>query len=243
MTDQEEAVLEKDFCYTVLRRLDALEKAVTGLSEGNADRPSEAMTLLDRVQRSPVFLEATTKLQKVLSSAEMNAILDSLKAHIPWKTGASREVNLIIYHCTVTSPGWGPGLDADEAVKEIRRWHTDPPNNYNDIGYHGGFDRSGRYARARAWEKQGAHTLAGGGNRHSLGFFLCGGRGGSQNPRGDFFEHFTLHQLFGMLALHEVLAERGWKGLRAFGHNDFDRHRGCPLFDVKDLLGGERQVT
>jgi hypothetical protein len=41
-----------------------------------------------------------------------------------------RELTRIILHCTATPEG------RDVSVEEIRGWHTSPPRNWSDIGYH-----------------------------------------------------------------------------------------------------------
>ena len=40
------------------------------------------------------------------------------------------KTNYIVVHCARTKPSM------DIGATEIRKWHTDPPRNWDDIGYH-----------------------------------------------------------------------------------------------------------
>lgn len=58
-----------------------------------------------------------------------------------------RTYEKIILHCTATVEG------AHYDVDTIRQWHTSPPRNWRDIGYHFLVYLDGLYIRAEALQK------------------------------------------------------------------------------------------
>ena len=63
----------------------------------------------------------------------------------------------IVIHCAATKPSM------DIGAAEIRKWHTDPPRNWDDIGYHYVVRRSGTIEKpmlevGRYLEIPGAHV-------------------------------------------------------------------------------------
>ena len=91
-----------------------------------------------------------------------------------------RTINEIICHCSATPEGKA------FTTADIRRWHTSPPNNWRDIGYHYVIELDGSVHQGRPVEQQGAHCAEGGHrsaqgdacqskNRHSIGAVYVGG--------------------------------------------------------------------
>jgi len=86
-----------------------------------------------------------------------------------------RQIAKIIIHCSDSAFG---------DVKQIRRWHTEPPRNWSDIGYHyvvlngarkkDGFEESedGMVESGRPVGQVGSHCA--GDNENSIGICLVG---------------------------------------------------------------------
>ena len=77
----------------------------------------------------------------------------------------------IVIHCAATKPSM------DIGAAEIRKWHTDPPRNWDDIGYHYVVRRSGTIEKpmlevGRYLEIPGAHVANH--NHESIGICLVG---------------------------------------------------------------------
>ena len=81
----------------------------------------------------------------------------------------ARRIDEIICHCSATAEGKAFTTD------DIRRWHTSPPNNWRDIGYHYVIELDGSIHKGRSIEQTGAHCAEGGHNRHSIGVCYVGG--------------------------------------------------------------------
>jgi hypothetical protein len=73
----------------------------------------------------------------------------------------------IIVHYSETKP------TLDIGVNEIREWHTSPPRNWKDVGYHIVTRRNGVKEFGRPYYVSGAHTLNH--NRDSLAVCWIGG--------------------------------------------------------------------
>ena len=78
-----------------------------------------------------------------------------------------RQITKIIVHCTATPEG------REVDVDEIRKWHTDPPRNWSDIGYHFHIKLDGELQEGRPIERTGAHCS--GQNYCSIGISYAGG--------------------------------------------------------------------
>lgn len=111
---------------------------------------------------------------------------------------------------------------------EIRNWHTSPPRNWHDIGYHRVIRRSGVIEPGRPLEIPGAHAL--GYNKHSIGVCLVGGMA---ELRDEPECNFTRVQ---WLSLFDVLNtfKKDYPGARVIGHNAVS-DRACPTFNVSAL--------
>ena len=150
-----------------------------------------------------------------------------------------REIKSVVLHCTATPK------DRALTVKEIRKWHTSEPRNWDDIGYHFIIHQDGKVERARHIDKIGAHTW--GNNYGSIGVAYCGGvvkkvkksldkekpkskttlvskdtmTKAQENAFRNLFNH--LEVIFGELKLS--------------GHNDHNKAKDCPGFNMRDKFG------
>ena len=130
----------------------------------------------------------------------------------------------IILHCSATREG------EDISTDTIRRWHTSPPRNWSDIGYHFVIlnDGFGTVERGRPVWKNGAHTK---GHNEAIGVCYIGGvdqEGEAKDTMTEiqecaFFELVDkLRDVFGPMPIH--------------GHREFAR-KACPSFDVVEKWG------
>ena len=139
-----------------------------------------------------------------------------------------RAINLVVIHCSATP------ADMDVGAAEIRDWHVND-NGWRDIGYHWVIRRNGVVERGRPEEQEGAHTV--GHNRASIGVCMVGGvrREGGLLVAED---NFTVLQWESLRSLVRDLLRR-FPGAEVLGHRDFDRHKACPSFSVRDWLARE----
>jgi hypothetical protein len=143
-----------------------------------------------------------------------------------------RKIDEIIIHCTATRPDWWATRSLNQKVAEVKKWHTSPPNNWADIGYHFCLDRDGKIAEGRPVEKAGAHTK--GHNANSIGIALFGGFGSSADDL--FQDNFTQEQEQALRSLILQLLER-YGNLKISGHNEY-ANKACPGFRVKEWWSG-----
>jgi len=130
-----------------------------------------------------------------------------------------RELKRIIFHCSATEDG------KDYTVETIRRWHTSPPRNWRDIGYHYVIYRDGSIHQGRPIDQQGAHTR--GENADSVGICYIGGV-----RDGKATDTMTMHQEIAWLKLvHSLRTVFG--PLTIHGHNEY-ANKACPSFIVKE---------
>lgn len=141
-----------------------------------------------------------------------------------------RPVDEIIIHTTATRPDFMEGNSTGAKVKEVRRWHTSPPLNWSDVGYHYLIDRNGTVALGRPVERVGAHVK--GHNTGTIGVALFGGFGSSAND--EFADHYTSAQ---DKALRKLIADlKDEYGIRKVtGHNNY-ASKACPGFRVDKWL-------
>ena len=146
----------------------------------------------------------------------------------------SRErTDLIVVHCSATPPSM------DIGANEIREWHTTPPRNWSDIGYHYVIRRNGRFEPGRPEWAVGAHAR--GVNGRSVGVCLIGGVHTEGGP--DF--NFTRKQMDTLAAFLVTLRLR-YPEAEVVGHRDLspdldsdgvvephEWFKGCPSFDVR----------
>ncbi|MGB1944082.1 MAG: N-acetylmuramoyl-L-alanine amidase [Flavobacteriales bacterium] len=130
-----------------------------------------------------------------------------------------RELKRIIFHCSATEDG------KDYTVDQIRRWHTSPPRNWRDIGYHYVIYRDGSIHQGRPIDQQGAHTR--GENADSVGICYIGGV-----RDGKATDTMTMHQEIAWLKLvHSLRTVFG--PMTIHGHNEY-ANKACPSFIVKE---------
>jgi N-acetylmuramoyl-L-alanine amidase len=147
-----------------------------------------------------------------------------------------RKIQNIIIHCS--DSGWG-------CAREIRKWHTTPPRNWRDIGYHfviqNGHPLSGFYLPALDGQiecgryldensfledlEKGAHTL--GYNGNSIGICLVG------KHQFTIEQNHTLRNLLNNLVeIYDIKPEN------VLGHNETssgkEQGKTCPNFDVAE---------
>lgn len=141
-----------------------------------------------------------------------------------------RKIDSIVVHCTATNPSWYADKSAEDAVTEIRRWHTQE-RGWSDIGYHFVISRKGEIADGRPVERSGAHTR--GFNKGSIGVAICGGRGGCADDK--FLDNFTEEQATSLRKLLDQLHE-DYDIKWVKGHSDF-ANKACPCFNVEEWYG------
>lgn len=154
----------------------------------------------------------------------------------------SKQVTAITIHSAATYPSM------DIGAEDIREWHTKPPHNFKDIGYHYVIRRDGTVEKGRKDTQIGAHT--GRNNTYlggiNIGICLVGGlKEGSikkGKPNGIAEDNYTDEQWESLDELIFDLLDEHGDDLVIKGHNGWKQHasRMCPCFDwepyVDDLL-------
>lgn len=135
-----------------------------------------------------------------------------------------RDIDTIIVHCSATS------ANHDVRSKDIKRWHTQD-NGWSDIGYHYVICRDGAVERGRPVSRAGAHVR--GHNDKSIGVCLAGGTDYGGKPEFNF----TYRQMAQLLRLLTDL-KATYDIKRVAGHNDFDKGKACPCFNVGAWFDG-----
>lgn len=128
-------------------------------------------------------------------------------------------IDLIVVHCSATSPGMDIGADI------IRKWHVQG-NGWKDIGYHYVIRRNGEIEKGREENISGAHVR--GRNTGSLGICLVGGI--NENGKADC--NFTISQFESLKKLLVQLSVK-YNNPRITGHRMLDNGKECPSFDVE----------
>jgi N-acetylmuramoyl-L-alanine amidase len=149
-----------------------------------------------------------------------------------------REIKSVILHCTATP------ADRALTVKEIRRWHVEG-RGWADIGYHFLIHQDGTIERGRHIGKVGAHTW--GNNYGSIGIAYCGGVEkkvkkslDKEKPKSKTTivskDTMTKEQESSFRNLFEML-EVMFGELKLSGHNDHNKAKDCPSFNMRDKFG------
>jgi N-acetylmuramoyl-L-alanine amidase len=120
-------------------------------------------------------------------------------------------IDYIVIHCSDSPHGRGDG------AKEIHRWHKE--RGFDGIGYHYVINEQGGCENGRPLYWAGAHVK--GYNSRSIGICLIG--------EGTY----TLEQWDTLETLTSYLTNR-FKDAVVVGHNDLDKSKPCPCFDVKE---------
>lgn len=131
-----------------------------------------------------------------------------------------RTFEKIILHCTATLEG------AHYDVDTIRQWHTRPPRNWRDIGYHFLIYLDGSVHQGRPITEIGAHTK--GQNNCSVGVAYVGGVDRHNEPKDTMTAEQEMAVLLLVRSLRTVFGP-----MTLHGHNEF-ANKACPSFDVQD---------
>lgn len=146
------------------------------------------------------------------------------------------KTDYIVVHCSATK------LDQDIGAAEIRAWHTSPPRNWNDIGYHAVIRLDGRIEFGRHFDTQGAQVH--GYNDRSLGVCLVGGLDEHGQPACTFNKHQLVSLGFTLSMLRRAYPEATVLGHRDLspdvdGDGVVERSewlKECPCLDVAHFL-------
>jgi N-acetylmuramoyl-L-alanine amidase len=138
-----------------------------------------------------------------------------------------RLITDLVVHCSATPEGM------DIGAKQIRQWHMNPPNSWNDIGYHYVIRLNGVIEKGREDAVAGAHVA--GHNANSLGICMVGGLDhDGRNPKATF----TAEQYKALHALLHDLQHKYPSATNVKGHRDYPGvHKACPSFDVQKWWG------
>jgi len=149
-----------------------------------------------------------------------------------------RNINQIIIHCSATRNGkWF-------SVNDIDHWHSLPPFNFKrsdafrkrqnsllkSIGYHFVIYTNGAVATGRHLDEVGAHAK--GLNQKSIGVCLIG---------TDKFSKAQWQSLKANISGLERHYKTPSKPFRIIGHNEINKAKICPGFDVQAWIKGERK--
>lgn len=137
----------------------------------------------------------------------------------------NRPIDKLIIHCAATKP------DMDIGVKEIRGWHVDG-NGWKDIGYHHVIRRDGTLETGRPLDQVGAHCQ--GQNTGSIGVCLVGGIDAKGKPEKNFTE-----AQWSKLRHYVMVFKAEYPDATIHGHNEYDKGKACPSFDVRKWLKAE----
>lgn len=121
-----------------------------------------------------------------------------------------RAIRKHIVHCSDSTHG---------DVAEIRQWHI--ARGWRDVGYHFVIRRDGEVEVGRTLEDIGAHCE--GQNADSIGTCLVG------------VKDFTPAQFAALRRIHAMLKSM-FAGVELFGHRDFNPHKTCPNFEVREVV-------
>jgi N-acetylmuramoyl-L-alanine amidase len=132
-----------------------------------------------------------------------------------------RQINRIIIHCTATPEG------RDHTAKEIDRWHK--AQGWSGIGYHYVIRLDGTVENGRPVEKVGAHVK--GHNADSIGVVYVGGCDKNMKPK----DTRTPAQKAALVKLVADIQKR-YPDATVHGHNEFDKGKACPSFNVQTDL-------
>ena len=139
-----------------------------------------------------------------------------------------RQIKRVILHCSATKEN----QDIDSAT--IRAWHTSPPRNWSDIGYHFVVKLDGSIESGRPINRAGAHTK--GHNKDSIGVCYVGGLDQSGHPKNTL----TTEQRRAIKRLCRALCLVLNQPLDLHGHREFSA-KACPSFEVAEVFGPLQQ--
>ena len=134
-----------------------------------------------------------------------------------------RTINRVILHCSATKE------DQDIDAATIRSWHTSPPRNWSDIGYHFVVKLDGTIESGRSINRVGAHTK--GHNKDSIGICYIGGLDCSGHPKNTM----TMPQSIAIKRLCRALCLVLLQPLYLHGHREYSS-KACPSFEVSEVF-------
>lgn len=137
----------------------------------------------------------------------------------------NRPIDQLIIHCAATPPGM------DIGVEEIRKWHVDG-NGWKDIGYHNVIRLNGALENGRPLDQVGAHCA--GQNTGSIGVCMVGGVDAKGKPSANFTE-----AQWAALRRYVMVFKAEYPEATIHGHNEYDKGKACPSFDVQKWLKDE----
>lgn len=130
-----------------------------------------------------------------------------------------RKITEIILHCSATEQG------RVYHASDIDRWHRE--QGWSGIGYHFVVLPDGSLETGRPLQQPGAHCR--GHNGCSVGVCYIGGlRGGIPADTR------TPEQKRALRRLVKLLLQR-FPDAKVYGHRDFNPHKACPCFDVREM--------
>ena len=139
-----------------------------------------------------------------------------------------RYISEIIIHTSATKEG------LNFNVNDIRRWHK--AQGWKDVGYHYIITLDGTIEQGRALEEIGSHCK--GHNSHSIGICYIGGLDKNGKPK----DTRTTEQKAALYTLLNKLCERFPDDL-IYGHNDLNKGKSCPCFDVQKEFGDYNKMV
>jgi len=135
-----------------------------------------------------------------------------------------REIRKIILHKSDSD------VPAHDDIEVIRQWHTEPPRNWSDVGYHYYITKAGERQKGRDIARTGAHVA--GHNADSVGICL----GGKDDFTEDqFYEAGNLVREL----IADINAQQEYQLTAGdiYGHCDFDEDKWyCPGFNVDEFI-------
>jgi N-acetyl-anhydromuramyl-L-alanine amidase AmpD len=132
-----------------------------------------------------------------------------------------RKIELIVIHCADTYSRM------DIGVREIDEWHKQ--RGWDGIGYHYVIRRNGIIEKGRPETVIGAHAY--GHNDTSIGICYAGGKGDNNTPE----DNRTIEQKAAIISLVAELRER-YPSAAVVGHNQLNKQKACPCFNVQNEL-------
>ena len=196
------------------------------LKKGNRGEEVKALQRVLHLFDDGIFGQLTEEAVKEFQSSN-GLTADGVVGDKTWTklTGgvipSKRVIKEIIVHCTATPEG------KDFTVADIRRWHTSPPNNWSDIGYHYVIYRDGSINNGRDINVAGAHCT--GHNTGSIGIVYVGGQSADGKKDKDTR---TAAQKVALVKLLKQLRTL-YPSARIYGHRNFAA-KACPCFDAEN---------
>ncbi len=134
----------------------------------------------------------------------------------------ARPVDRVFIHCSASD---APELAGERLVVEIAKWHR--ARGFQEIGYHFLIDKEGSLFAGRSLEKIPAAQQ--GHNTRTIAICVHG------------LESFTPISLASLKSLARAIDAAYGGAVTFHGHREVNRHKTCPVFDYRSLLGLDDQ--